>query len=746
MKTLKSIFLSSLIFFISCYRINAQIFYTDVIPDTAVNSNGGIYHLDLNNDGITDYDIKVNSASAGVCSHTTKTNYYTTILPLNNNAVLDDANSYPKALNQNVVVKSGSTVWGNSSSQILYKHYWSCTYNSVFHNYNWVSHYVGNWSTGTDKYVGLKLKVGTNTYYGWLRMNPVGSTSFTIKDYAYDSTPNHKILTGATSGARIAAMSNTRHHKFSFPVTSNPSGAENNFYSNLSMQERTLNTPCIKSQQTIGGSNDEDVPGGVLSIGGGSYVVCGGTFSTDGVFSSVPTTNDEDAYLVKYNPSGHIVWVRTYGGTGFDYFQNVIQTNDGGFIAAGVTSSNDGDVSGNHGGDEDIWVVKLSASGNIQWQKCFGGSGDDIAVSILQSFSGAYALAGLTNSNDGDVSGNHGDYDAWIAKFSNSGNLFWQHCYGGSDYDDVNGGMKQSSFGSLIFTGNTYSSDGDITGQHGGSDYWVVKINLFGSIVWEKTLGGSIDDYQRAIATTTDGNIVVGGVANSTDGDVNGTGLNNSWMIKLNPNSGAIIWNKHYDTPVERGTFGIIPTSDGGLIELGTTGIANDYPTWDAFVSKWDANGNELWNTTFGGSDGELLAMGFENANGTLIVQGKTHSTDGDVTNNHGGDDVWILKLSSCGNQRMLNDDSENNSVSFSTFPNPFSNSTTISFFLEQSQNVSLKVFDVNGRLITTLADKIFKEGENKIEWNAEKVNAGIYFLKLETCLYSENKKLIVTK
>ena len=98
-----------------------------------------------------------------------------------------------------------------------------------------------------------------------------------------------------------------------------------------------------------------------------------------------------------------------------DVAYSVAVTPDGGYIVAGYTESNSGDVSGNHG-SIDFWVVKLDGEGNIVWQKCLGGSGDDYADSVAVMPDGGYIVAGYTESNNGDVSGNHGEDDFWIVK------------------------------------------------------------------------------------------------------------------------------------------------------------------------------------------------------------------------------------------------------------------------------------------------------------------------------------------
>ena len=112
-----------------------------------------------------------------------------------------------------------------------------------------------------------------------------------------------------------------------------------------------------------------------------------------------------------------IEWQRSLGGSSYDRAYSIYQTTDGGFIVAGESKSNDGDVSGNHG-DKDYWVVKLNSAGDIVWQRALGGNSDDIASSIRQTTDGGFIVAGRSSSNDGDVSGNHGLYDYWVVKLS----------------------------------------------------------------------------------------------------------------------------------------------------------------------------------------------------------------------------------------------------------------------------------------------------------------------------------------
>ncbi|MCD6449891.1 MAG: PEGA domain-containing protein, partial [Thermotogaceae bacterium] len=177
--------------------------------------------------------------------------------------------------------------------------------------------------------------------------------------------------------------------------------------------------------------------------------------------------------LKKTAPS--IIWQKALGGSSKDWAYSIQQTSDGGYIVAGWTRSYyNGDVSEYHG-YIDAWVVKLGESGNIEWQKALGGSEGDEAHSIQQTRDGGYIVAGCTRSNDGDVSGNHGKVDAWVVKLGESGNIEWQKALGGSFWDKAYS-IQQTSDGGFIVAGRTASNDGDVSGNHGEVDAWIVKL------------------------------------------------------------------------------------------------------------------------------------------------------------------------------------------------------------------------------------------------------------------------------
>ncbi|MCD6418321.1 hypothetical protein J7M00_06020, partial [bacterium] len=234
-------------------------------------------------------------------------------------------------------------------------------------------------------------------------------------------------------------------------------------------------TPTIVWQKCLGGS-DWDEAYSIQQTDDGGFIIAGESYSNDGDVSG--NHGGGDYWVVKLNSAGDIVWQKSLGGSDWDEAYSIQQTTDGGFIVAGESVSNDGDVSGHHGSSgysADYWLVKFNSAGSIEWQKSLGGSGDDVAFSIQQTTDGGFIVAGYSESNDSDVSGNHsyyGYYDYWVVKLNSAGNIDWQKCLGGSD-DDWAYSIQQTFDGGYIVAGYSYSNDGDVSGNHGAYDYWV---------------------------------------------------------------------------------------------------------------------------------------------------------------------------------------------------------------------------------------------------------------------------------
>lgn len=177
--------------------------------------------------------------------------------------------------------------------------------------------------------------------------------------------------------------------------------------------------------------------------------------------------------------SQSIEWQKSLGGTIDDNARASVFTSDGGCIIAGEAFSNNGNVSGNHGSD-DYWVIDLDKNGNLLWQKCYGGTSVEWANSIKATNTNEYIIVGKTFSNDGDVTGNNGRADYWILIITQSGSIVWEKTYGGSE-SDIPHSIDILDNSDLAITGMSWSEDGDVTAHHGCkdySDYWTVKLSL----------------------------------------------------------------------------------------------------------------------------------------------------------------------------------------------------------------------------------------------------------------------------
>jgi len=349
-----------------------------------------------------------------------------------------------------------------------------------------------------------------------------------------------------------------------------------------------------------------------------------------------------------------IEWQKCFGGSSEDFTSLIKQTNDGGYIIVGGSESNDGDVSGHHG-DSDYWIVKLTSGGAIDWQKCFGGSGSDWASSIQQTSDGGYIVAGGSESNDGDVTGHHGSsgtMDYWILKLNTRGSIEWQESLGGSNRDYATS-IQQTSDGGYIVAGYSSSNNSDVTGNLGGSDSWIVKLTSTGSIQWQKSLGGSSDDSAESIQQTSDGDYIVAGGSESNDGDVTGHHSSSDtmdyWIVKLT-SGGAINWQKSLGGSGYDLANLIQQTSEGGYIVAGQSDskdgdVTGNHGGHDYWIVKLASTGSIEWQKCFGGSGWDQYTSIQQTSDGSYIVAGYSSSNGGDVTGNHGGYDYWVVKL-----------------------------------------------------------------------------------------------------
>jgi len=401
-------------------------------------------------------------------------------------------------------------------------------------------------------------------------------------------------------------------------------------------------------QYSLGGSASDQAMSMIPSADGG-FVMTGLTTSNDGDVSGYH--GGGDTWVCKTDATGKKTWQRTLGGSLMDAGWSVVASGDGGCVMAGYAESYyDGDVVGNHG-HTDAWVVKLNAGGDTVWQSALGGSGDDQVMNIIATTDGGYVVAGQTFSNDGDVSGNHGASDLWIARLDTKGKKVWTKTFGGSDYDFY-GLVAATADGGYLLTGSTNSTDGDAAGNHGSSDILVLKLDANGNKVWTKIFGGTAGEAARAILSTPDGGCAVAGFTSSNDGDVSGnhsSSTTDMWVLKLD-NTGKKLWQTTLGGTKDDQAYAITASPDGGYMVAGYSSskdgdVTVNHGNSDIWVVKLSDNGKKLWQKALGSSGQDWGDYIFATADGGFMVGGFASGNDGDVTGNHGDVDAWMAKI-----------------------------------------------------------------------------------------------------
>ena len=308
-----------------------------------------------------------------------------------------------------------------------------------------------------------------------------------------------------------------------------------------------------------------------------------------------------------------VMWSQTYGGVGEEVAHSLVETSDGGYALAGYTRD-----FGAPEGDGDFWLVKTDAFGNIEWNKTYGGDGQDRAYSLVETSDGGYALAGSTWSFGA------GKDDFWLVKTDRYGNLEWNRTYGGARSDSASS-LVVTSDGGFALAGDTFlinSSD---------PDFLLIKTDAYGNMEWNQTYD-SWWDHASSVVETSDGGYVIAGFAGSY------FGIGDFWLVKTDGN-GNMEWDKKHD----KGLNSMVETSDGGFALAGVResfdhGFHNDF-----WLVKTDSYGNIEWSQTHGGLEDDIAHSLVETSDGGYAIAGYTYSFGA------GDSDFWLIKTDEHG-------------------------------------------------------------------------------------------------
>ncbi len=347
---------------------------------------------------------------------------------------------------------------------------------------------------------------------------------------------------------------------------------------------------CLMWNKIIGGTAYF-----VQQTSDGGYILAGSLYN--------PSEYNTDAMLMKTDAHGNEVWVKTFGGDGYDCAYSVQQTSDGGYIVAGYTNSFGA-------GNYDAWLIKTDENGNDVWDNTLGGTNFDMAYSVQQTSDGGYILAGKTVIIDASLQQDL----AWLIKTDENGNVSWDNTFGGSSYDVAQSAL-QTSDGGYILAGKTYYS------SETGNYAWLIKTDADGNEIWDNTFDGSGTGWAYSLQQTSDGGYILAGWTTPLGNDASYY-HEDAMLIKTDEN-GNEVWDNSFGGGGYDRSYSVQQTSDGGYILAGFTKSLGDGFSY-AWLIKTDENGNDIWDRTFGRSNNVDCAYSVQQtSDGGYILAGE---------------------------------------------------------------------------------------------------------------------------
>ncbi len=424
--------------------------------------------------------------------------------------------------------------------------------------------------------------------------------------------------------------------------------------------------PPILWQNTIGGDEYDELQSAVQTADGG-YLLGGSSNSNEGGDKTEDRIEDDDYWIVRLDNLGNILWDETIGSTGRDELYVVEQLEDGGFILGGESESNAGyDKSENKIGKADLWIVRIDGEGNIIWENTIGGTNDDFFSGLRKTDDGGFIIASTSFSNaSGDKSEDRiSDYDYWVVKISSLGEPEWDRTIGGMSADWLSE-VVQTTDGGYILGGKSTSEIGvhkteNTIGPFYNPDFWMVKLDAVGNIIWDNTIGGTFYDVVTDVIPSPDNGCIVVGYSDSNaspDKSEDNKGETDYWIVALDEN-GNILWDK-----VVGGSEGEYPNrinvdADGNYLIIGTSTsqISGDktenmygdpgYAHPDFWVVKLSPTGSIIWDKTLGGFTYDLSTVMIPTNDGGLLAGGYSDSDiNGVKTELSVYYDYWIIKM-----------------------------------------------------------------------------------------------------
>ncbi|WP_374504542.1 T9SS type A sorting domain-containing protein [Flavobacterium sp.] len=541
---------------------------------------------------------------------------------------------------------------------------------------------------------------------------------------------------------------------------------KNHYFYLLLLAPLFIHSQDILWEKSYGGKNADYLFDAQPTADNG-FILAGSSLSGKTGTKTASNNGDLDYWVWKMDANGKLDWQKSLGGSGFDLLQSIKGTQDGGFILAGTSSSNQGmDKQSDSKGLSDFWVVKLDAKGQELWQQTIGGSGQEDLLTVIPTRDGGYLLGGSSSSAKTIISttstlktqstakedltlkteSTRGSMDYWIVKLDSKGNVMWQKTYGGR-YSDLLRSLEQTKDGGFILGGYSNSpQSGDKTAASIGiGDYWIIKTDELGAIEWQNTYGGTGDNQLYVIHQTDDEGYIVGGNTNSP-GSLTAKGGSvqsgsDFWLLRLDT-KGEVVWSETYNYGKVDILTSLVENSDHsflvggyaqsergimakGMIQKEATGI-NDY-----IALKVNTKGEAVWEKIVGSGGEDILRKLISTRDGGYLLAGTSNaSSSGDKSTTLGSNDFWVVKLQDQLVPLTVQ-------ASIEAIPNPVSTFTNIIVGYEYETGTAT-VVDLAGRMLQQ-----FTISSRTVPIDMSLYPEGIYVVNIKTNVKSEGIKVI---
>lgn len=415
----------------------------------------------------------------------------------------------------------------------------------------------------------------------------------------------------------------------------------------------------IQRQAAFGGTG-EDALFSAVGTSDGGLLLGGHSSSEVSGNKTSPSQGNRDYWLVRLDANWNPLWDKTFGGTSNDILSVVQPAADGGYLLAGYSNSgiSGNKTNANFSSLNDCWLVKVDAGGNKLWERNYGGLSSDLLYTIVPSGDGGFLLGGLSLSgaSGNKTSAAFGGGDYWLVKVDADGNKLWDRSYGGTGADTLLSIVPTGDGGFLLggYSGSGISGN-KTNANFGLDDFWVLRIDSAGNKLWEQEYGGSGYDILHAIVRTSDGFLLAGYSSSPPSGNKTSDnyGAADFWLVKIDPN-GNMLWDKSYGGDGSDYLYTAVPASNGGFLLGGASAFHSSgnkasqaFGNFDYWLVRVDGAGNKLWDQTFGGTGNEYIYGLMTDTNGAYVLSG--HS-DSDVSGNKttpvfGLPDFWLLSV-----------------------------------------------------------------------------------------------------